>query len=338
MNIKDIFFSKNHLTNPFTIPAGAGNKSTQLTPMEKVTSVALSILIGMYTAGIGGIIAFYLITSTMKATKLNHQQPFSETVRHISKQEHNNTPFIRTKTQVVECDKILARVSDPSMDRLFVALSSSYDSKSNSPYPTSIQSRKFPPLSAVDTITFKNGRFRSVHPEGVKFYRDNEILILHPSTREINLGSNIKAHLTDNGKVVIQQQAARGCTAAAVAMLVHDARKSINLNSLRSTNLGNTDDIKHWITKAGLTPQVTTLSLKDAPDDLMHSLQKLIHDYGSAIISTDNDIGGHVIVVDTVSIDLSFIRLRDPYHGWAITVTREAFLRGFCDEDIIQIV
>lgn len=187
-------------------------------------------------------------------------------------------------------------------------------------------------------MIFKNGKFRSVLPEGVKFYKDSEILKLHPTIQKIDLGDNITADRTDNGKIVILQQAKRGCTAAVAAMLIHDAGKSVNLNSLRNTNLGNTGSIKRWISEAGLIPKVTKLSLQDTTsDELLNRLQKLIESRGPAIVSTGNDIGSHVIVVDEINTKAGSVRLRDPYHGWAITVTKEAFLRGFDGGRIIQI-
>lgn len=277
------------------MPDSTKNRSeAQFTTMEKVACVALSILIGVFTAGIGGVIAFYVITAAVKAKKINLPQPRSEI---------DFPRFLQTK--------------------------------SSSLYPTSIQNRRFPPIGPTDTAIFKDGQFRSVHPEGVKFYRDHEILKLHPSIREINLGKNIRADITDNGKVVIQQQATRGCTAAVAAMLIHDAQKSIDLSALRFTNIGNTRNIENWITKANLTPRVTDLGVIRDPDERIITLQKLIRDHGSAIVSTDNDVGCHVIVVDEVRKDS--VRLRDPYHGWEITVTINAFLRGFQGEDIIQI-
>jgi hypothetical protein len=50
------------------------------------------------------------------------------------------------------------------------------------------------------------------------------------------------------------------------------------------------------------------------------------------------DIGSHVVIVDDVSEDLKSVRLRDPYHGWEITVKTTAFEKFVLyGSDVIQI-
>ena len=114
MNIKDIVFSKSHLTAPFTMPDRARNRSAQFTRMEKVASVALSILIGAFTAGIGGVIAFYLITAAMKAKKLNNQQPISEIIRPVPKQKRKAVHFGGARARVFDDDKAPAAIGNLS--------------------------------------------------------------------------------------------------------------------------------------------------------------------------------------------------------------------------------
>lgn len=311
MNIKDILFSKTHLTAPFTLPNHEKKRSTNFSTMEKVVCIACSIFVGAFTAGIGGAIAFYIITAAMKANKLNHARPI-KIPSSILETVNKNLPEILKLKPVISPDLI----------------------RSTS-YPTSIENRRIPPLSSIDTVICINGVIKSIHPENVKLYQDDEILILHPSCQQVDLGDDIKADMTQNSKIVIQQQAMRGCTAAVAAMLIYDAKKPIDINSLQSTNLGNTKSITHLIEQSGLKPIVTELNIKDSTDELLSNLQALIQNHGPAIVSTDNDIGCHVIIVDEVNADS--IHLRDPYHGWSIAVTPKAFLRGFSGGNIIQI-
>lgn len=184
-----------------------------------------------------------------------------------------------------------------------------------------------------------SGVIKSVHGDGTeKLFTDQEILKLHPSIRRVDIGNNIQVDIVENNKVVIQQQATRGCTAAAAAMLIHDAGKNVDLSSLQQTNLGNTKSIVSSIEKADLTPVVTELNTTNNSKELLKQLQQLLRKNGSAIVSTSHDIGSHVVVVDHISDNLNEVRLRDPYHGWDITVTKEAFMRGFHGGDIIQLV
>ncbi len=129
----------------------------------------------------------------------------------------------------------------------------------------------------------------------------------------------------------------RGCTAAASAMLIYDAGKQVDVVQLKNTNLGNSSTIEGAIRAAALTPLLTILDKRDNAEELLLDLKALLQKNGSAIVSTGNDIGAHVVVVDQISDDLQQVRLRDPFHGWEITVKSEAFLRGFNGGNIIQI-
>jgi hypothetical protein len=134
-------------------------------------------------------------------------------------------------------------------------------------------------------------------------------------------------------KRILQQQAGRGCTAAATAMLIMDHGKKINLDEVQQRNLGNDEGMMHDIGFAGLTPLLTSLDTKN----LLQGLRKAIQEHGSAIVSISGELGGHVIVVDEVSEKLDSVRFRDPYHGWEITVSDKAFLQRGPDPKIIQI-
>lgn len=134
-------------------------------------------------------------------------------------------------------------------------------------------------------------------------------------------------------KRILQQQAGRGCTAAASAMLILDHGGKIDLQELQARNLGNDEDMMQDIQRAGLTPLMSTLD----KENLLPSLRKAIQDHGSAIVSIGGEVGGHVIVVDDVSEKLDSVRLRDPYHGWEITVTAKAFLQRGPGLKVVQI-
>jgi|GEM_PF-5603000 len=198
------------------------------------------------------------------------------------------------------------------------------------------QKRRYPPVSIDDTVIAKPGRSfkeliqnpevslndiaESVHGQ-FNLFSDEEIVEKKPIIRQKPLiqGEKVYAEFTEHGKAIIQQQATRGCTAAVAAMLIIDNNKQPSIQELRSRNLGNDDDQERDIREAVLEPLTTEV----------HSLQELRQELlknGSAIIGVDyQDSGGHVIVVDAVSEDSEQVRLRDPYHGWEITVTGTAF-------------
>lgn len=184
------------------------------------------------------------------------------------------------------------------------------------------QVRRTPPQSLVDTM--------GVEGRDGELFADNDIVHKSPIVRTRALGEGVYATYTTNRKAIVQQQAARGCTAATAAMLILDHGRLPNVNGLRERNLGNTDDQVRDLEVAGLTAKLTKAATLD-------ELERAIRKNGSAIVSISGSIGSHVVVVDEVSA--VGVRLRDPYHGWEIIVTRAAFERewGLLKEEIIQV-
>lgn len=187
-----------------------------------------------------------------------------------------------------------------------------------------------------DTILILDHTVNSAHADGVLFV-DEEIVeklgiikkVEIENEFEVNEESKVYATFTKHNKAIIHQQARRGCTAATAAMLIFDNGKKPDLQKLRSTNLGNDESQISDIEDVGLT------ALESDCKDLKQ-LREAIMNKGSCIATTRNALGGHV-VVDHVSEDLSKIRLRDPYHGWEISVTQEAFLKEWSGGIIIQV-
>ncbi|VHO03289.1 papain-like cysteine protease family protein [Candidatus Rhabdochlamydia sp. T3358] len=186
--------------------------------------------------------------------------------------------------------------------------------------------------------------FESMHDK-CNIFEDKEIIAHHPVIRKelleecknLNTGEEEKVYIefTQNNKAIIQQQATIGCTAATAAMLIKDRGGKPDFSTLQCRNLGNDEDIQQDIQNAGFRPMITRLIPNSLP-----KLRKQLLEYGSAIVSIwDPQAGGHSIVVDEVSKNLSQVRLRDPYHGWEITVSAEVFQSRWIDLDctVIQI-
>ena len=68
MDIKSVLFSREHLFSPFQI--NYKNKNLSVAD-KKIKTIALSIIVGIITAGIGGIILFYCLSAKYKVEKLN---------------------------------------------------------------------------------------------------------------------------------------------------------------------------------------------------------------------------------------------------------------------------
>lgn len=193
-----------------------------------------------------------------------------------------------------------------------------------------VQSRKIPPLSIVDTFIATSSGIKSAHGKG-ELFSDHEIVEKLPIVRRQLIGDKVYAEFTKYGKAIIQQQATRGCTAATSAMLIVDNGKQPKISNLKMRNLGDDANQIKDMKEAGLKPVINTANT-------LLELRKLILKHGSAIVSVNNKLGAHVIVADDISANLSRIRLRDPYHGWEITVTKEAFLKEWSGGKAIQIL
>ncbi len=195
------------------------------------------------------------------------------------------------------------------------------------------QERGTPPLSIMDTITFNpENSLTSAHPK-FNLFTDDEILrkekILEKKT--ISPSTRIDVAYTQHRKAIIQQQGMRGCTAAVAAMLIMDHGKSPNIYELQTRNLGRKEDIKRDFSEAKLRTVVNHPNTLD-------TLRKFLNQDGSAIVDVGGEGGNHVVIVDHIPENLSSVRLRDPYHGWEITVTAEAFQeRWQPEEGIIQV-
>lgn len=199
--------------------------------------------------------------------------------------------------------------------------------------------RAYPPVGAFDTVSWTfddKGKmiFASAHGQGLSF-EDDEIQAIHHVIRTKflegrSINDKVLIKYTKNNKAIIQQQATRGCTAAVAAMLILDNGGTYGANNLRNCNLGDDDNMIRDIQRANFTPVKTDVAKGD-----LDALDQLIKQNGSAIVTVQSGIGGHVVVVDEITSEK--VRLRDPYHGWEIDVNREAFKISFSGNTVIQI-
>ena len=64
----------------------------------------------------------------------------------------------------------------------------------------------------------------------------------------------------------------------------------------------------------------------------------MITSYGSGILSVGGEIGGHVVVLDSFSMATNTAIIRDPFHGWSITISADSLLRRTSSgQDFIQV-
>lgn len=195
--------------------------------------------------------------------------------------------------------------------------------------------RKFPPVSLKDTAIIPFNILLSEHGTA-RVFEDHDIVEVQPVISKVELGQKICAAYTSNGKAVIQQQSTRGCAAAATAMLIKDHGGQVESTTLKSCNLWPNQRTMSTLLNAGLKAIESKIDL-NSHEDKLRSLKTKLLAKGSAIVTIIGPFGAHFLVVDCISECLTKVRLRDPYHGWEITVLAKAFTEMLQDPTIIQI-
>ncbi len=70
---------------------------------------------------------------------------------------------------------------------------------------------------------------------------------------------------------------------------------------------------------------------------IIRALHDLIATHGPATASISGEIDGHNIVVDTVNVAAETVTIRDPWHGWRITVPFSALATRGLGNTFVQI-
>jgi len=197
--------------------------------------------------------------------------------------------------------------------------------------PKSKYSRKYPTMEASCTMAIPNisGLTKSEESEFRKalFSKecDNDIFtrIMSAHRRGLSFQDREIVRVCEEGKKhVILQKGVRGCVAAAAAMVASDCiGKGIEA---RYMNIGHDQDVCNILREHKLEPVITERVA-------FGSLQAILEKGGPAYISVTT-VGGHAIVVDKVLEE--GVQLRDPYHGWQIVVTKDAFIKAVDSEEV----
>lgn len=129
----------------------------------------------------------------------------------------------------------------------------------------------------------------------------------------------LPGHARPDGKRPLFQSGQRGCCGATGAMIASDLLGR-ECEVIKGLNLDRSDRIERDLESFGVVP------IRSEVSSLEELRQKLEEHRCSAQVSVDS-CGGHVIVVDSVQEDR--VEIRDPYHGWAVALTVDAFMRSW---------
>lgn len=163
-----------------------------------------------------------------------------------------------------------------------------------------------------------------------KCFQDHEIIQIgeYADIKKVEIANEIfHFYYTYDKKVVFVQIPFAGCLTAASAMLIMDNAKLPVASDLKNREWGTWVSAFLDILNAGLSPRVIPVS---ASNSSLFFLREQILSDGPAILSimsNPNGSTGHAVIVDEISKDLLKVRIRDPWHGWSITVDGWTFQR-----------
>lgn len=199
------------------------------------------------------------------------------------------------------------------------------------------QQRKFPSTVNCDTfiipksISLNNLKtpvdsegyaisFSEHGPHTSKFIEDHDILSIFPvgSIRYLDPASAIPVGIYSDHKVMIQQQGTRGCVAACAAMMMEDRQRHWKMDRLAKTNLANEKHLLSWLKQAELDAAIHEIQ------EGICELESFIKQHGSISCMISGELGGHAIILD--QIDSNQATIREPFHGWRITISTRLFM------------
>ena len=136
----------------------------------------------------------------------------------------------------------------------------------------------------------------------------------------------LKVAISENGYPVLQQQNVESCGQTCLAMVLMDLGFQPDFSKLEG-GLTNYDQRMEVIKGLALREIRNHLNTKNE-QEFLEELREKIHKNGSALIGIDGGSGfvGHGIVCDDISADLQTVRIRDPWHGWEVSLNAKSFL------------
>jgi hypothetical protein len=196
---------------------------------------------------------------------------------------------------------------------------------------------RFPPVNPCHDTAYFNEDLtpRSVHGSNELFSEEAFILKKHvmkyldcnpyPATRKV-------VAITREGKYIVWQQAIRSCVPAAISMIALD-RKRRFLGEEITYAVTTGERMLRYIQKAGFEP--IKHSLQGNSFDKVKTLEQLIAKLGPGLLHLDHpELKSHLVVLDEISLERWCATLREPYHGYMVTVKLFPFMEWIGEEFI----
>jgi hypothetical protein len=198
---------------------------------------------------------------------------------------------------------------------------------------------RYPPVSSrCDTAYFDaNLKPISVHGSEEPFIEEQYILKKHamryidcgpyPATRKV-------VALARNGKYIVWQQAIRSCVATAISMIALDRGKTLLAKEITYA-VATVEKQLRYIRDVGFEPVVHSLS--GLGIEKAKKIEQMIAKSGPGLLHLQHpNLKSHMVVLDEISLAKGRVTLREPYHGYMITIRLFPFI-NWIGEDFIEL-
>lgn len=168
-----------------------------------------------------------------------------------------------------------------------------------------------------------------------EFFRSSEILSISKILKEHHLSefrdAMFRISISQNHKYVLQQSTLQNADEACCAMLLLDYQKVVPFH-LFAQGIGDWSSlckgIKGMLNDAGLS-LIERRVAEIGKEQFLRSMRELLLEKGSAILHFRSSVRQKIMLCDYIAEDLQSVRIRDPWHGWEITVQADAFIALF---------
>lgn len=142
--------------------------------------------------------------------------------------------------------------------------------------------------------------------------------------------------ISEQGKHIILQQTVASDVPTCLAMLILDHGKQPNYKTLRINDLANTKQAIEWAKEVQLECLVTEISMEN-PIEL---LSKCLSEKGPGMLLLDHPtLDEHVVILDEISTEKKEAVIRDPFHGWMVTIKLDVLTTWIpLNADFVQII
>lgn len=146
---------------------------------------------------------------------------------------------------------------------------------------------------------------------------------------------NIPYGSTPYMRAMVQQVGTRGCIAACSAMICLDNRIEPDWKWVATCDLSTSEYLMEALALRGLTS--VKYELPKNRTEAAHLLELLLATYYAGVLSVTGELGGHVVVLDFLSLRYDLAIFREPYHGWCLATSAETLL-GRIDDDFVAAI